>query len=60
MEKLKLEIIKKVMMLDTIKEVKNMRENISDAISRECDLEDQNEQEFQKWKENQKTEEVTF
>ena len=53
MEKLKLEIIKKVMMLDTIKEVKNMRENISDAISRECDLEDQNEQEFKKWKENQ-------
>ena len=60
MEKLKLEIIRKVTMLDTLKEVKNIRENICDAISRECDLEDQNEQEFQKWKENQKTEEVTF
>ena len=53
MEKLKLEIIRKVLMLDTLKEVKNLRENISDAISRECDLEDQNEQEFKKWKENQ-------
>ena len=53
MEKIKLEIIKKVMMLDTIEEVKNLRENVSDAISRECDLEDQNEQEFKKWKENQ-------
>ena len=53
MEKLKLEIIKKVLMLDTLAEVKNMRENVSDAISRECDLEDKNEQEFKKWKENQ-------
>ena len=53
MEKLKLEIIKKVLMLDTLKEVKNMRENVSDAISRECDLEDQDQEEFKKWKENQ-------
>ena len=53
MEKIKLEIIKKVMMLDTIEEVKNLRENVSDAISRECDLEDKEEQEFKKWKENQ-------
>jgi hypothetical protein len=53
MEKLKLEIIKKVMMLDTLKEVKNMRENICDAISRECELEDKNEQEYEKWKANQ-------
>ena len=53
MDKLKLEIIKKVMMLDTIKEVKDLRENVSAAISRECDLEDQNEREFKKWKENQ-------
>ena len=53
MEKLKLDLIKKVMMLDTIEEVKNLRENVCDAISRECDLEDKNEQEFKKWKENQ-------
>ena len=53
MEKIKLEIIRKVLMLDTLKEVKNMRENICDAVSRDCDLEDQQEQEFKKWKENQ-------
>ena len=53
MEKLKLEIIKKVLMLDTKAELHNVRECVSDAISRECDLEDQNEQEFKKWKENQ-------
>ena len=53
MEKIKLEIIKKVMMLDTKTELQNVRECVSDAISRECDLEDQNEQEFKKWKENQ-------
>ena len=53
MEKLKLEIIRKVTMLDTLKEVKNIRENICDAISRECDLEDQDQKEFKKWKENQ-------
>ena len=53
MEKLQLEIIKKVMMLDTLKEVKNMRENVSDAISRECDLDDKEQEEFQKWKSNQ-------
>ena len=53
MEKLKLEIIRKVTMLDTLKEVKNMRENICDAISRECELEDQDQEAFKKWKENQ-------
>jgi len=53
MEKLKLEIIKKVMMLDTKAELHNVRELVSQAISRECDLEDQKEQEFKEWKENQ-------
>jgi len=53
MEKLKLEVIKKVLMLDTKKELQDMRENVSDAISRECDLDDKQEQEFKKWKENQ-------
>ena len=52
MEKLKLETIKKLMMLDTLAEVEKMRECVSDAISRECDLEDQEEQEFKKWKAN--------
>ena len=53
MEKLKLEIIRKVTMLDTLKEVKNMRENICDAISRECDLEEHDQELFQQWKSNQ-------
>ena len=53
MEKLKLEIIKKVMMLDTKTELDIVRECVLDAISRECDLEDKAEQEFKKWKENQ-------
>ena len=46
MEKLKLEIIRKVLMLDTTTELKNVREYVSDAISKECDLEDQKEQEL--------------
>ena len=53
MEKLQLEIIKKVLMLNTMEEVKNMRENVSDAISRECDQDDHDQEEFKKWKENQ-------
>ena len=48
MESLKLEIIKKVMMLDTKEELKIVRQNVSDAMSREFDLEDQEEQEFKK------------
>ena len=38
-------------MLSTITELDNVRECLSNAISRECDLEDQQEQEFKKWKE---------
>ena len=50
MDKLKLEIIRKVLMLETMEEVKNLRESVSDAISRECDLDDKEQEEFQKWK----------
>ena len=53
MEKLKLETIKKLMMLDTLAEVEKMRECVSDAISRECDNEDKEQEEFKKWKANQ-------
>ena len=52
MEKLKLEIIRKVMMLDSEEELKTVRQNVSDAMSREFELEDQEEQEFKKWKAN--------
>ena len=40
-------------MLSTKTELQKMRENVSDAISRECDQDDQEQEEFQKWKENQ-------
>jgi len=53
MEKLKLEIIKKVLMLDTIKELQIVRANVSDSLSREYDKEEQEEEEFKKWKDNQ-------
>ena len=51
METKKLEIIKRVLMLSTITELDNVRENVADAISRECDQDDKDEQEFKKWKE---------
>jgi len=53
MDKLQVEIIKKVLMLSTKKELHNVRELVSQAISRECDQDDHDQEEFQKWKENQ-------
>ena len=53
MDKLKLEIIKKVLMLSTKTELDIIRDNVMDAISRECYQDDKDEQEFKKWKENQ-------
>ena len=50
MEKLKLEIIKKVLMLSTTTELDIVRDNVMDAISRECDQDDKDEQEFKQWK----------
>ena len=55
MEKLKMEIIKKVLMLTSNHELQDVREYVSDAISRECDEDDKDQEEFKKWKENQKT-----
>jgi len=52
MEKLKLEIIKKVLMLSTTTELDIVRDNVMDAISRECDQDDKDEQEFKQWKED--------
>ena len=51
MEKQKLDIIKKVLMLSTTTELDIVRENVRDAISRECDQDDKDEQEFKQWKE---------
>ena len=56
MDKLQVEIIKKVLMLSTKKELQVIRDNVSDAISRECDQDDQDQEEFRKWKEGQTNE----
>jgi len=53
MEKLKLDIIRKVLMLTSKTEIDIVRENVRDAISRECDQDDHDQEEFKKWKENQ-------
>ena len=53
MEILKLEIIRKIMMLDTKEELKLVKEYVSDAICREMDKEDKEQDEFKKWKANQ-------
>ena len=50
---LQLEIIKKVLMLSTKKELQDLRENVVDAISRECDQDDHDQELFKQWKEDQ-------
>ena len=46
----KIDIIKKVLMLDTQKEISNVLEFVSDAISRECDQENLDNEQFKEWK----------
>jgi hypothetical protein len=53
METLKIEVIKKVLMLDTITSLENVRDNVIEQISKELDKEDQDQAEFKKWKANQ-------
>ena len=63
MEQQKLDIIKKVMMLDTKAELETVLKNVSDAMGREFDLENQEEQEFKKWKAKKDSEvvdDITF
>ena len=52
MEKLKLDIIKKVLMLSTKTELDTVRDNVMDAISRECDQDDHDQELFTQWKED--------
>ena len=47
---LKLQAIKKLLMLDTINEVRNVLDVLGEAISRELDLDDKEQEEFKKWK----------
>jgi hypothetical protein len=63
MDNLKVEIIKKLLMLDTKEELIKIKLDVSDAISRECDADDQDQVEFKKWKakkESEKQDEITF
>ena len=60
MNNLKVEVIKKLMMIDTKKELITIRECIADAISRECDNDEKDHKEFAKWKEERGKDEITF
>jgi len=60
MNNLKVEVIKKLMMIDTKKELITIRECIADAISRECDNDEKDQKEFAKWKEERCKDEITF
>jgi len=52
MDKQKLDIIKKVLMLSTTDELDTVRDNVMDAISRECDQDDHDQELFTQWKED--------
>ena len=56
MENKKLEIIKRVLMLNTKTELDTISQNVMDSISRECDQDDHDQEEFRKWKEGQTNE----
>jgi Trp operon repressor len=47
---LKIDIIKKVLMLDTQHELQNVLDVVGEAISRELDQDDKEQVEFKKWK----------
>jgi len=48
---MKINIIKKVLMLDTKVELEKVLDFVGEAISRELDQDDQDHVEFKKWKE---------
>ena len=50
MENNQIKLIKKVLMLDTQKEIDNVLEFVSDAISRECEQDDLDQKHFVAWK----------
>ena len=57
MEKLKLEIINKVLMLTSNKEIEDVKEYVQEAVYREIDEDDKQQKEFKKWKEQNGSEE---
>jgi hypothetical protein len=54
MEKLQVETIKKLLMLSSKSELGRVRDYISEAISRECDRDDEDQEAFKQWKESKK------
>jgi hypothetical protein len=52
MSNLKLDLIKKVMMLDTEKELQNVLGVVANSISRELDNDEKDQAEFAEWKAN--------
>jgi vacuolar-type H+-ATPase subunit I/STV1 len=51
MDKLKLEIINKLLMLTSNKEIEDVKEYVQEALYREIDEDDKQQKEFKKWKE---------
>ena len=51
MDKLKLEIINKLLMLTSNKEIEDLKEYVQQAVYREIDEDDKQKEEFKKWKE---------
>tara|TARA_B000000460_G_C21472402_1_gene373199 strand:+ start:125 stop:343 length:219 start_codon:yes stop_codon:yes gene_type:complete len=63
MSNLKIDVIKKVLMLDTKQELQNVLDVVGNAISRELEQDDKDQVEFKKWKESKKkedTDEIPF
>jgi len=54
---LKIDIIKKVLMLDTTYELQHVLDVVGKSISRELDEEEKDQAEFRKWKEKKESEE---
>jgi len=50
MDNLKIDIIKKVMMLDTRQELQSVLDVVGNSISRELDNDDKDQEAFAKWK----------
>ena len=57
MDKLKLEIINKLLMLTSNKEIEDIKEYVQEAVYREIDEDDKQQKEFKKWKEQNGSEE---
>jgi hypothetical protein len=55
---LKIDIIKKVLLVDSKVELEKVYRFVSDAICRELDADDKEQAEFKKWKEKKESEEA--